>query len=429
MKAFFVFLILCFISVIHVTAQETASISFKKQKDTLNRKDVDSYYPITINITDVKINKDSLALYVINVKPDDERSSIAPNGYKLNFNSISLDKISPSYTFYLVIKADSMADRDRTLNLTIETKKRGKTFDINSAKENINVGILIRGSRAINKYNYLAYVGTNFDMVDGVKAKDLFFATNIYVAPQHKGQGFGFNMLLYGNRTLSTTDTSGNYRYTSKIVGIGGDSARLYTSKALKVSTRVSDNLGASFSPLIRIGEVSDPERVTQVFYAPQFEFIWRRVKVTTEYKNSVIVDSTDRAHRPITGTIDLTPQKQVLSYNIYDVYAGLIGFSLKHENSDISIKVQASTGVNYRYTPKSGTVQTLLFTQFDKKVNLFCYIRAWITEPTSGITFGAEVSNNIILKNSSQPYYNVTLSKAINLNALGKIFQPVTSR
>lgn len=428
------------------SAQQTVKITFAQAQDTIRKKQTAIIYPIIINSDSVMIPKDSLHLYTVTAKIDEEKSTLPKSNYKLDFNSIALDKLlasaSSGYTFFLTVDGDSVVDRDRHLFLNLVVTKDSEEVGVNLTRSNSTLHITVESFKALNKYNYLGYIGTNFDLIDGVKTRDLFFAVNLFVAPQDSGQGFGFGLTLYGNRTISLTDTSGRRTYTSKIVGLGGDSARFYEAEGLRTITRVSDNLGATFSPLYRIGikarkknwkarlnKVSNTDRITQLYYAPQFEFIWRRTIITTTYTDNILIDSTDRPNRPIRGTLVLTPIYEAVPFNIYDVYLGLAGILLKHENTSISIRVQSSFGVNFSYiASNSRESSTSNYQQYERAWNPFFYARAWVTEPLSGLTFGAEVSN-IFGRGNYRPYYNVTLSKAINLNALGAIFQPITSR
>jgi hypothetical protein len=283
----------------------------------------------------------------------------------------------------------------------------------------------------------LGYVGTNFDLIDGVKARDLFFAVNVFAPPKQDNDSFGFYLTLYGNRTISKVDTSGRVTYTSRIRAIGGDSVRFYRSQALKTVTSVSDNLGATFTPLFKIGNLkinnkrildglSNSNRSTQLYYAPQFEFIWRRATSTTRYTDIVLVDSLLRTNLPLVGD-RITPTIETTPTNIYDLYLGLAGLFLKHENEFISVRIQASIGYSFSYRADLTAERNRVQAPYIRQENYFTYVRAWITEPISGLTFGAEVSNYIF--DNYRPYYNVTLSKAINLNALGALFQPVTAR
>lgn len=429
MKNLYLFLSLSFLLAAPATAQQTVKIFFEQAQDTIRREETVSTYPITIKSDSVLIKTDSLYLYTVTAKIDEVKSTLPKSDYKLNFSSVTLDKISSGYTFFLTLQGDTEIDRDRHLFLNLEITKGGKKVGINLPRSNSTLHITVQSFKALNKYNYLGYIGTNFDLIDGVKARDLFFAVNLFVPPLQKTQKFGFVLTLYGNRTISLTDTSGRVSYTSKIIGLPGDSARSYREEALRTVTRVSDNLGATFIPLFKLGQVSKSEQNTQLYYAPQFEFIWRRTKITTSYKDKVLLDSTDRANRPISGTLILTPTNETIPLNIYDVYLGLAGLMLNHENDFISIRIQSSLGFNISYTANSSRdIRILDKPSYQRAWDPFFYARAWVTEPISGLTFGAEVSNTF-LRGNYRPYYNVTLSKAINLNALGAIFQPVTSR
>jgi len=424
MNKFYILVFVCCLLSLTVFGQSAGKVLFTKSLDTFTRKSTAATYPITIKADSVSI-KDSLMLYTILVTVNTKETDIAPSFYTLDFNKVTLDKLKPEYTFYITIKPDKDADRPRRISLNISVVKTGRVglpIDTKGAVMNI----YLKNSRAVNQFSYLAYVGTNFDMIDGVKAKDLFFATSIYAPPINTKKGLGFSLTLYGNRTLSTVDSS-RTTYPSRIVPIGGDSARYFTDEATKVITQAADNLGATFSPMFRLGALSDDEKNVQLYYSPQLEFIWRRIKMTTAYNNSITIDSNVRANRPISRTIILNRPIETVPLNIYDVYVGFAGLALRHENENISVRIQASTGINWNFTRDRGLASTAGSDLFSKQLNWFTYVRAWITEPVSGITFGAEVAN--VIKKSSRPYYNVTLSKALNLSSLGAIFQPITSR
>ncbi len=410
--------------------QETAKLYFEKDEYQIQKKVTEETYRLIVKIDSLKIPDSTLALYKVSIVVNDEMSTLPECDYILENNTFNLKGNQSEHTFYLTINGDSIVDRDRYLYFSILVTKDNKAVAINLSKENLTQKIKIISTKAINAYNYLAYIGTNFDLVDGIQAKNLFFASNLFVPPSTEKRSLGFNLILYGNRTLTLTDTSGQARFASKIVGLPGDSARTYYEEGLKTVSRVSDNLGASFSPLWRMGKISDGNRPTQVYYAPQFEFIWRRTNVTTLYSDTRLIDSVDRRNRPITGPIYLTQPNESKTYNIYDIYVGGLGFLLNHNNNHISIRVQASTGVTYRYTAQnSSSNRGTSETPYDRKLNYFIFVRAYITEPITGLTLGAEITNNYIKKSSHQPYYNVTLSKAFNLNALSGVFRPVVTR
>jgi hypothetical protein len=425
MKNFTLILLMLAIMSSSASAQQTIGISFEKSTEKIRKKETAASHPIVLKANAIGM-KDSLNDYKISVTVDENNSTLPSSDYSLDFNSVTLDKMPSEYRFFLTLKGDTLPDRNRVLVLNLKLTKEGKQTGVNLANENQTLTITVESAKTINKYNYLGYIGTNFDLIDGVKARDLFFAVNLIAPPKEENNIFGFYLTLYGNRTISTTDTSGLYTYTSRIVGIGGDTARYYTSQALRTVTSVSDNLGATFTPLFDIVKLNKANRSTKLYYAPQFELIWRRSRSTTVYTDIVLVDSLDRANRPIRGTLN-TPTSFTTPLNIYDMYLGLGGLFLSHENEFISVRVQGSIGYKFSYRAEYSNPNRTDQSSYTKQENFFSYVRAWVTEPISGLTFGAEVSNNLF--KNHYPYYNVTLSKAINLNSLGAIFQPISSR
>jgi hypothetical protein len=417
-------IIISLFAVTQTMAQGTIDASFKNTNETFDRADKEVTYPITIKVNKDKYTKENPELRLLTIRTNDGKSSFARKDYSLNFNSIPLDKLGTEYTFYITIK-DTSLDEDKHLFLTIEVTQNGNVINSNTATANTEVDITVKARKQFKQYNHLAYVGTNFDLVDGIKAKNLFFATNSFIPPRPKHGGFGFNLTLYGNRTLTATDVDTVSDIPTRIVGLGGDSARLYRENATRTLSRVTDNLGGSFSPLIRIGNtMGSADRVTQLYYAPQLEFIYRRTSITTTYTDNKVVDSNIVHNRPTTGTVILTPMKEKDSYNVYDVYLGLLGGLLTHESEHIIIRVQSSVGVNFTYTAMGRFSMADLKPRYERKVNIFSFTRAWIMEPKSGVTFGAEVSNSFLKKSDYRPYFNVTLSKALNMSGLAGLFK-----
>jgi hypothetical protein len=279
-------------------------------------------------------------------------------------------------------------------------------------------------------YKFLGYLGTNFDLVDGVQAKNLFFATNIFIPETHR---WGVSFSIYGNRSMTKTDSSKNISFTSRIVNVGRDSVAYYRDTAMKISTLVSDNIGANFTPLIPIKFLEDGE--LKVYYAPQFEFIWRRTKMEDTYvNNGTSRIDTARNRFPAGTTLPLiTPLTSKVNLNIYDVYLGLAGILLRYETEEISIRASGSIGFNFNYTPIGGlsTVNSV----FQQQKRVFYFGRLWITEPTTGLTLGSEVSSyfgkykELPHYSKAQPFFNVTLSKAFDLKNLATLVKPLTSR
>ena len=135
----------------------------------------------------------------------------------------------------------------------------------------------------LENYRYLGYLGTNFDLVDGIEAKKLYFATNIFIPAQNK---LGVHLGVYGNRTMTKYDTAENVTFISRRSFYKPDSIIVSTDSGRKVRTQISDNIGAFFAPVIPIYKEGD----LKFYYAPNFEFVWRRNRVETDFSNNTTI-------------------------------------------------------------------------------------------------------------------------------------------
>jgi hypothetical protein len=231
---------------------QSVDISFSIDKDSTSRqKDNDLIKKIEIKkegIKDVEAAK-----YNLTVSVNQEKTTMSQNSYFLDTRKILVDDLKTSHFIYLTIFKDDQPDRDRKIFLKLTIEPVEGDIKVTNTGKHQEMELIVSGMQADELsmgYNYLAYVGTNFDLVDGVKAKNLFFATNVFLAPKLKERA-GVFLSFYGNRTMSTTDSSYNLRRLSKIVKVTDTSYWRYTEQADLQSSRVSDNLGAYISPLI----------------------------------------------------------------------------------------------------------------------------------------------------------------------------------
>ncbi len=432
MREFVLITLFSFLIISVSVGQQAYKIGFK-QDSTVVERDRKNNTIFKIALTSSISNPDSLKEYRLKIEPVDSMTTLPRPAFDIDLNEVEFSRLKANQYIYVSLASDSLEDRKRQIALRLSVlKDDGLPDNINNNEGKIAHTIVVKAIKkaeqakkdTLKKYNYLAYIGTNFDLVDGIKAKNLFFATNIFSPPLTKGSGFGFSFSIYGNRAMTITDTAGRRSYTSRIVG-DGTNATYYRQEGLKTINRVTDNWGASFAPLFRLGNSNSDVYKTKIYYAPQLEFVWRKTILRATYSDVVLTDSTTRPS-PLKGTIELTPPNAKDAYNIYDFYLGLAGLLLSHENESISVRFQFSAGYNFKYTSKHNDDMEVN-NEFDRKGNFHVFTRAWITEPISGITFGAEVANNLFRNHS--PYYNVTLSKAINIRNLSGIFSSLSPR
>lgn len=412
-----------------IAGQDKYDLGFVKSNDTVTRSKTQNLilqYLVTAKNTD----KSAFKEYSLYVDIDDKSSSLANTEFLIPKRAIRFGDLTEDNSFFIIIKKDSISDRDRTLNLVIKVKKANGDFDdiATNTSTATKLNIVVKGveTESLNKdYSYLGYLGTNFDLVDGIKAKNLFFAMNTFVPPTPKGNKVGLYLSLYGNRTMTTSDSTSNVIRTSKLVRISDTSYWRYTEQSNLTLSRVSDNLGAYMNPLIRLWKASSENNSIKLYYSPSLEFVWRRTESTYKYSEGKNQDSTKSIGLGV-NSIEYSRTSTQYS-NEFSFNVGLLGVFIAHENKYVSMRVHMSVGYSSNYLPqRPNTLRTDVTSRFTKQHDVFFSGRAWITEGITGLTLQAEITNTW---KYPRPFYGVTLSKAINFKNLSTIFQPITSR
>lgn len=392
---------------------------------TLNLKRLKSDQIVSIPIKlNVIANSDTLENYSVGFKVDNTKTTLNSNDYSLVFEKKTLSNVK-DLELFIKLKKDSLTDRVRELYLDLKIYKNDSVIEF-SNKDNLSLKIVVDPiEQELKGYEYLAYVGTNFDLVEGVRAKDLFFAANIYNAPKEIKGNVGFYLSIYGNRAFTQIDSTGIQRTSISLNPITDTTySRISTTKFL-LTKEVTDNLGTYISPLIKIRAFNPnrEKRDLNLYYAPSLEFVYRRTKVTIEDTGKTVIDSIQ-----VTGNINdaVLPNEnnaplfgQVI--NEFTFNFGVVGVFMSLENENMSIRIHGSVGYSSNYFRE--IVGGLKSTSIEKKGDVFFSGRAWITESTTGITLQAEVTN---LLDEPRPFFVATLSKAFNFKDLGKIFQPI---
>jgi len=137
-------------------------------------------------------------------------------------------------------KEKESAIKKIVFNVSVSDSAKGKV-DLDSDKLILSIR---PENDTLDNFKYLAYIGTNFDLVDGIKAKNLFFASNIFIAPDNT-EVTGFYISLYGNRTATFRDSVPGYRNDLKAVRTGEDGRRYAVFETADLAIEgYSDNLG-----------------------------------------------------------------------------------------------------------------------------------------------------------------------------------------
>lgn len=422
-----------------VSAQLNYTVGFAKDNEKVRRvHDYERIVSLQLNVEDV--GSDELKDYTLSVEADLAKTTIPQADYSIIKDIVGVPlKDTKGKSLRIILQADSGENKQvknliLVLKLIVKKKDGDKTIEDDAANNKAKIKeikVTIEPADApLENYRYLGYLGTNFDLVDGIEAKKLYFATNIFIPAQNK---LGVHLGVYGNRTMTKYDTAENVTFISRRSFYKPDSIIVSTDSGRKVRTQISDNIGAFFAPVIPIYKEGD----LKFYYAPNFEFVWRRNRVETDFSNNTTIrnDTIENRYPSNTPFPLVSPLNVKASMNIYDVYLGVLGILMRYENQEISIRAQAAFGWNYHYTPVGNLSSDDLV--YQRSGNTYFQARLWLTEPTTGFTLGVETSH-VMGKytegpyagySKAKPYWNVTLSKAFNLKSLASLLKPLSNR
>lgn len=420
-------ILLCTLAIIlvkYLNAQETLSIGFEKKSIELSRSINDTVI-VPIHIITANTRSSSWKEYTIGIHVNYEKTSLPRTEYQIDFFQRPINKLEESEFAYIHLRNDSLGDRERKLYLLIQIDSAGMKRDLlNTARYKeieITIKELTPKKGPLQEYTYLSYLGTNFDLVDGIRAQNLFFASNIYFPPYKNYNKVGLFLSLYGNRAMSDTDSTGNAIRTSRLRPLTDSTYMRYTEQIKMITTRYSDNIGAYISPLFRIFPKNEKTDL-KLYFSPSLEFVWRRTNILQTFKDPVSQDSVVISGQiPAMITMDNTLRR---NFNEYSFNLGLISLFLVIENKSISTRVYASVGYSSSFYPKISYDSNL--TTSERSSDVFFSGKAWITEPTTGLTLQAEVLNTYY---TPRPFFGATLSKAFNIGELSGFFSPIVSR
>lgn len=421
MKPFISFLLFIFVQFHLLHAQEISyQVGFKDSLRIVERKTTNCIYEI--GVLTKNINIEALKNSTFELSIDLHETTMPLNSFEFESKSCTFAEGREKMKFYLNVFGDSILDRSRKIVIQLKVTDHldsgitAKNMTTLSTKMTFQMEEI--KSDSLRNYNYLGYVGTNFDLVDGIKSKNLFFATNMFI--QGKRDKHRVSISLYGNRTFTETDTT-SQRTFIHYKRLNDSTVYSYRSSAKIVRSRVFDNIGASLSPLIYLGDwLSSPRNSIQIYASPYFEFIWRRGNIKTNYSEITLLDSTRELNAvPISQQIF---QPGNYEFNQFDFYYG-IGLTTVHESKLISVRLFTNLAFHSMYFPQGESLNINEMSYSKAPIELSFSGRLWITEPTSGVTIQAEIFNNL---QHPMPYYGVTLSKAFHIDKLASLLGPL---
>ena len=293
--------------------------------------------------------------------------------------------------------------------------------------------------------------GTNIDLLDGVKAQNLY--AGIYM--------FEKDIAKIGNpKRNNLSFTGGVYETKSSSFSASSDSGLLYRNSAsltptvttnpsgLKyqysrdtgsfVTTTDVQSIGIFFSPHLRLTDKKVEENGLHIFLSVYAEMLWQRVKSGFDYSKvnhfedfNYLIDSAHKGNSQ-EDFIKKYPYKETgISYDYRSHYYG-IGLPIYIKENNFSLYINDIFGTsNQRFVAINRNVEfstkdssyydfnqsnrlnnTFLTTM--KKWNPFYILQFRLTEETYGIAFTGEIRG--FFMNNSKPVINLSLSKKFDL-------------
>jgi hypothetical protein len=296
--------------------------------------------------------------------------------------------------------------------------------------------------------------GSNFDLLDGVKAQNLY--AGIYMFEKDiasifcKKNNLGFTGGVYESKStsISTSSDSGLiYRDgTSFLFDSAGPSPNLqgyryYRDTGSFTTTTNVQSIGILFSPHLRLDRRRADDNGFHVFASAYFEMLWQRVTSSFDYSKTGR-DTTYFASSPA-EVAKQNYKESSLNADYRSQYIGLgLPFYLTESNA-FTLYINDVFGVcnqqfsaiqaNRPFNTKDSSNYLLKNNQLDntfvetkKSWNPFYLLQFRLTEGTYGIVFAGEVRG--LLLQDAKPVISLSLSKKFDLGELVKtIVKPFT--
>lgn len=265
-----------------------------------------------------------------------------------------------------------------------------------------------------NGYEFWLFTGTNLDLLDGVKAKDLYFKGS-YLTNLKNGQKFTNHWLYFTfgkNRYVSDQDTISDTPFSSRVPTVG-DSITIARGYYNSSRVTVTENLFASLDYMFK----ACTSNTSDLYVTGGFYFGLRTLKES--YKNGSYMADTvsyllnrDSVYR-FSSILNERSHKQ-FNYNISVGILHILSTKL------VNVKTHLQAGLNTFVYPaqsvKSGWNERVTY---GNQHSLFVQVRMEATVLKPGISIGVES----FIRENAFPLFNISLSKVIDFEQLGTLF------
>lgn len=399
---------------------KSLTVSFEKLKDTIHTSSSQSYY-----ITKIKIPKQtafSKPTILFSVDPDktNVKDLMLPTELTHKITDTSKDS---EVTFKVAFTRDTK--NDRTLVFRVKAKdEKGNDIKLTDDKSTTaEIYVKPFGELENNDNEYWFFVGTNVDLLDGVKAKDLYFRGSFLIPlSNNEPRKHQFYITFEKNRFFRERDSL--YRIPfSDIVFKPGQPDSITVARGQYNSFReiVTENLGFSFSYLRNIMKPSNNYN----FYAMAGFYIDYQTNTYNYTNHSILSDTSTHLRKKDSSYIfrPLLTKDRTNSWNS-NLY---LGFMYIHSGSSVNLKTFLQSGLNIlRYPSSRIKTSTTEMTKYNTNKNLYIrfHIDATLVE-SPGVSLGGEV----YLRAGEMPLFNFTITKVIDYRQIKTLFSKTPSQ
>lgn len=397
------------------------------------------------NVDTIKVNNSSEYTYKFFIEAEQNSSflnstlsfEVVENDFSVNTKKIFLpskremiiNNSSSTMRESFTIKFIGNSKDDRVIKLKLNGRKpdgTNITFD-SASKTELTLYIKpFKKTETKRDNEFWLFTGTNIDLLDGVKAKDLYFK-GTYLTKIAKNKNtfldeFWFYVTFGKNRFVNEKDTISNQNYTTISLNSSSlDSVNLIRGVYNSSIETTIENIYGSIDILYNIKPLATKK--TNLFLGASFYLGLQNVNYN--YNNSLSISDTtmvlkdsllDMRFRSPLQDLSLTRQLSNVSLGIMHIYSG----------DKLNIKTNINLGYSVLVFPRSQFSRNglVLLTEYESSWDPYLQLRIDGTVLTPGISLGFES----ILRRNDLPLFNVYFSKVINFEKVSSLFTKVES-
>jgi hypothetical protein len=399
--------------------------SFSKNKDTIDSNADKGSYTAKFSIPKAALKPKSTITFSINKAITDV------TGLNVPVDSVYIAEDSTKNqeaTYTVTFNRDHKNDKKLSFNVSI--KNPDGTVYKSSGSNFQKLDVHIRSYRNFEKTDneYWIFIGTNFDLLDGVKANDLYFKGSFLVPIDSSNpKKHQLYISFEKNRFFSDRDSLTRVRLTDvRPIPGNPDSLTMVQGYYNTFRETITENLGFSLSYIKNLKSFSNTSaRADNQYnlYLMAGFYIDHQTRILKYTNHSIQADSITVVRDSNYRFTPLASEHKSVSWN-NNLYFGLMYI---HSGTSVNLKTFMQVGANFNYFPAqarvSGLSESITYSQRTSLYTRF-HLDATLLE-SPGLSFGAEV----YLRRGLMPLFNFTATKVFDLRQLKTLFSKLPSQ